>query len=178
MQQHEFNLPYQLGSPELIPESDTVDDAAVYEIDAEAGDVLILGTDGLFDNMWNDQLARIVNTHIQVPASALLPCLSCPFSRLLPAPSRPSRDPARVSSCPCTRPLLSLHKSFARPCTRFLAALADIFFFLASGFCCRSKGCCWSCTDLLRDSVAVQPACPPEPLVVVMQPACAVIDES
>jgi serine/threonine protein phosphatase PrpC len=77
VQQHSFNLPYQLASPELLPEADTADDAAVYEIDALPGDILILGTDGLFDNMWNDQLERIVNTHVQVrppaaPASASL----------------------------------------------------------------------------------------------------------
>ena len=66
MQQHEFNCPYQLGSPELVPETDTADDAVVYELDAEQGDILVLGTDGLFDNMWNDELERIVNTHLQV----------------------------------------------------------------------------------------------------------------
>eukprot|EP00884_Botryococcus_braunii_P015282 jgi/Botrbrau1/2437/Bobra.0395s0058.1 len=65
VQQHSFNLPYQLASPELLPEADTADDAALYEIDAQQGDILILGTDGLFDNMWNDQLERIVNNHLQ-----------------------------------------------------------------------------------------------------------------
>ncbi len=66
VQQHEFNCPYQLGSPEIVPETDTAEDAAVYELDAEQGDILVLGTDGLFDNMWDDQLERIVNTHLQV----------------------------------------------------------------------------------------------------------------
>ena len=50
-QQHEFNCPYQLGWKEFYPESDTAEDAETYSVDVLAGDCLIMGTDGLWDNV-------------------------------------------------------------------------------------------------------------------------------
>ena len=66
VQQHAFNMPYQLASARLLPEADAPEDADVYELDVEPGDVVVLGTDGLFDNMWDDQLAAIVHAHCRV----------------------------------------------------------------------------------------------------------------
>ena len=65
-QQHSFNCPYQLASPTMWPEADTADDADVYEVEMLPGDVIVLGSDGLFDNMWNFELEAIISEHLTV----------------------------------------------------------------------------------------------------------------
>ena len=70
---HSFNCPFQLASAELWPQADSADDADVYEVDLQPGDVIIMGSDGLFDNMWDAQLEKIVAAHLKVhTCSALL----------------------------------------------------------------------------------------------------------
>ncbi|XP_049849192.1 uncharacterized protein LOC126318217 isoform X2 [Schistocerca gregaria] len=55
--QHSFNLPYQLG-----PKSgDLPEDAIVCNIDVEMGDIVILGTDGLFDNLEHEVIVDIIS---------------------------------------------------------------------------------------------------------------------
>lgn len=61
---HEFNMPYQLGNPMILPETDWPSDTELYSFELKEGDVIVMGTDGLFDNMWNDDLSRIVNSFI------------------------------------------------------------------------------------------------------------------
>eukprot|EP01110_Echinostelium_bisporum_P005574 TRINITY_DN2360_c0_g1_i1.p2 TRINITY_DN2360_c0_g1~~TRINITY_DN2360_c0_g1_i1.p2 ORF type:complete len:142 (+),score=12.25 TRINITY_DN2360_c0_g1_i1:531-956(+) len=55
-QQHSFNFPFQLGtgSPTLPKDSDTE------KHDIEKGDIVILGSDGLFDNLFLTEIARVV----------------------------------------------------------------------------------------------------------------------
>lgn len=65
-QQHSFNCPYQLASPTKWPEADTADDADVYEVEMLPGDVIVLGSDGLLDNMWNFELEAVVSEHLKV----------------------------------------------------------------------------------------------------------------
>ncbi|XRB03522.1 protein phosphatase [Pycnococcus provasolii] len=62
-QQHNFNFPYQLGSD---PGSDTPDQADQYMINMRAGDVLVVGTDGLFDNVYNEEIVSLVKEASQV----------------------------------------------------------------------------------------------------------------
>ena len=54
-QQHYFNTPYQLSLPPTDMESDVLADlpesADRYEFNVEDGDVIILATDGIFDNV-------------------------------------------------------------------------------------------------------------------------------
>lgn len=38
----------------------------MYEIPLEEGDVVILATDGLFDNLWDEQLLELVDEALQV----------------------------------------------------------------------------------------------------------------
>lgn len=66
VQQHRFNMPLQLACEELLPGADGPADADVYELDLEAGDVLVAATDGLFDNMWDRQLEQLVATDLKV----------------------------------------------------------------------------------------------------------------
>lgn len=58
-QQHEFNFPYQIGSPDSMSDSPTKADAHV--VDLRPGDILIAGTDGLFDNVFPDEAAALVH---------------------------------------------------------------------------------------------------------------------
>jgi len=59
---HDFNMPYQLGNPMILPETDWPSNADTYSFELAAGDLIIMGSDGLFDNLWNDDLARIANS--------------------------------------------------------------------------------------------------------------------
>lgn len=54
-QQHEFNFPFQLGSGA----SDTADMADVYDVAVRAGDIIVLGTDGLTDNVYDDVIVSM-----------------------------------------------------------------------------------------------------------------------
>lgn len=56
-QQHDFNFPYQLGSPGTV--SDSPSAAQIFSIKVQVGDVVIVGTDGLLDNVFPDQAAAI-----------------------------------------------------------------------------------------------------------------------
>jgi hypothetical protein len=60
VQEHTWNCPYQLSHPALFPQTDTVADAAVSELELRRGDVLVAGSDGLFDNLWEEELLGVV----------------------------------------------------------------------------------------------------------------------
>jgi serine/threonine protein phosphatase PrpC len=66
-QQHYFNAPYQLS---IIPDTtiaylqNTPHDAYDDQFTAEEGDVIVLGTDGLWDNMYNEDIIKILKDDI------------------------------------------------------------------------------------------------------------------
>ncbi|CAM6088100.1 unnamed protein product [Calypogeia fissa] len=51
-QQHYFDCPYQLSSES----AQTADDATVYEVGVLEGDTIIMGSDGLFDNVYDSEI--------------------------------------------------------------------------------------------------------------------------
>jgi protein phosphatase PTC7 len=55
-QQHYFDCPYQLSSEN----AQTADDAAVYELSVLEGDVIVMGSDGLFDNVYDYEIESII----------------------------------------------------------------------------------------------------------------------
>lgn len=59
VQEHAWNQPYQLSHPHFNV-ANTPDDALEYSFHVEAGDVIILGSDGFFDNLWDDEIAEAV----------------------------------------------------------------------------------------------------------------------
>ena len=61
---HDFNMPYQLANPMILPETDWPSDADIYSFELQEGDVIVMGSDGLFDNVWDDDLTRIVNSFV------------------------------------------------------------------------------------------------------------------
>ncbi|KAJ1671014.1 hypothetical protein EV182_007867, partial [Spiromyces aspiralis] len=57
-QQHSFNYPYQLGTGE---HSDKPTDAQIFRLKVRRGDIIIVGTDGLFDNLFDEDILEEVN---------------------------------------------------------------------------------------------------------------------
>ncbi|RNA44882.1 phosphatase PTC7 -like protein [Brachionus plicatilis] len=69
-QTHRFNAPYQLGCtpPELLDHDlyrDTSDDSLCQTHEIKSGDFILLSSDGLFDNLYEDEIALIIDNHIQ-----------------------------------------------------------------------------------------------------------------
>ncbi|KAI0565803.1 PPM-type phosphatase [Gracilaria domingensis] len=58
-QQHYFNCPYQIGTDSL----DTVDVANSIEVPLRHGDWIIMGTDGLWDNVFAENIVEVVVQH-------------------------------------------------------------------------------------------------------------------
>lgn len=58
-QQHMFNMPFQLSHPSIIESPDDADSADVTTLQVQPGDIIVLATDGLYDNMFDDELASI-----------------------------------------------------------------------------------------------------------------------
>ncbi|RHZ44694.1 hypothetical protein Glove_712g12 [Diversispora epigaea] len=58
--QHSFNFPKQLGTGSF----DTPQDAQSYKIKIQKGDIVILGSDGLFDNVFEDDLLDEISRFI------------------------------------------------------------------------------------------------------------------
>eukprot|EP00873_Tetraselmis_striata_P008283 jgi/Tetstr1/428547/TSEL_018541.t1 len=56
-QQHDFNFPFQLGSEAGM--SDPPEAAAMFSVPVLEGDIVIMGTDGLFDNVFTDEIAHL-----------------------------------------------------------------------------------------------------------------------
>jgi len=55
-QQHIFNMPFQLGTES----KDKPKHAQRVDCDLKDGDIVVLGTDGLFDNMFDNKISKIV----------------------------------------------------------------------------------------------------------------------
>ena len=56
-QQHSFNFPFQLGTMS----KDSPEDAQSYTVKVREGDIVILATDGLFDNVFDEEIVEIIN---------------------------------------------------------------------------------------------------------------------
>ncbi|GBG68976.1 hypothetical protein CBR_g3675 [Chara braunii] len=54
--QHAFNFPYQIGT-----RGDDPAEAERYEIDVKEGDILVMGSDGLFDNLFHEEIGQIAS---------------------------------------------------------------------------------------------------------------------
>jgi protein phosphatase PTC7 len=55
--QHEFNMPFQLGWREAYPETDDPRKADVKKVRLKRGDCVVLGSDGLWDNVPHEDVA-------------------------------------------------------------------------------------------------------------------------
>ena len=66
-QEHEFGYPFQLGHHE---HADHPARAQLFSVVLEAGDIIILGTDGLFDNVSDADILEDVFKHVEQPGDA------------------------------------------------------------------------------------------------------------
>lgn len=57
---HGFNFPFQLGSRQIDKPSDGSYDI----VPIKEGDVIISGTDGLWDNMWNADIEKVISENL------------------------------------------------------------------------------------------------------------------
>ncbi|TPX43659.1 hypothetical protein SeMB42_g02301 [Synchytrium endobioticum] len=57
-QQHSFNFPFQLGTGS----HDTPDDAQSFKVKVQEGDIVIVGSDGMFDNVFDEDVVDIVRS--------------------------------------------------------------------------------------------------------------------
>lgn len=57
VQQHDFNFSYQLESGNS---NDLPNAAQVFKVPVASGDVIVAGTDGLFDNLYNNDITAVV----------------------------------------------------------------------------------------------------------------------
>ncbi|KAF9931396.1 hypothetical protein FBU30_010325 [Linnemannia zychae] len=55
-QQHSFNYPYQLGTGS----TDSPADAQMFTVKVESGDIVVMGTDGIFDNLFDEDILEEV----------------------------------------------------------------------------------------------------------------------
>ena len=53
-QQHEFNFPYQLAQKKY--NGDDPRDSICIGIDIKANDIIVVGSDGFFDNVYEDEV--------------------------------------------------------------------------------------------------------------------------
>ena len=73
-------MPYQLAVPGPDQYSDTSESAVVYELELHPGDVIIVATDGVLDNLWDDQMAKLVHQFLGVRCvfiGTMHPCILC-----------------------------------------------------------------------------------------------------
>ncbi|KAK6253592.1 hypothetical protein QUC31_015312 [Theobroma cacao] len=70
IQQHDFNCPYQLGNSKT---SDGPDMAMELFVRVKAGDIVVLGTDGLFDNMYPTEMEEILKRETNEQEGSICP---------------------------------------------------------------------------------------------------------
>ncbi|KAJ3012183.1 hypothetical protein HKX48_006421 [Thoreauomyces humboldtii] len=64
-QQHSFNFPYQLGTGSR----DSPTDAQTFCVKIEEGDIVILGSDGMFDNVFDEDIVDLIRTVVRSSGS-------------------------------------------------------------------------------------------------------------
>lgn len=57
-QQHDFNFPYQIGSADS--QSDSPKAAQRFDVTLQPGDIIVMGTDGLWDNCFDEEVASVI----------------------------------------------------------------------------------------------------------------------
>ena len=62
-QQHSFNFPFQLSCDTGNANPDLPEHADVHKLEVTQDDLVILGTDGLFDNLFDAEIVAIVDAH-------------------------------------------------------------------------------------------------------------------
>lgn len=67
-QQHTFNMPYQLSHPSFIENPDSATCAGLATLEVYAGDIIIVATDGMFDNLFDTEVLQLVADSLVLPS--------------------------------------------------------------------------------------------------------------
>jgi len=67
--QHQFNFPYQLGRNKYGEPhgEDRPSDAEIYQVSMKKGDIIVMGSDGLLDNVWPKEILDYINKQPKNP---------------------------------------------------------------------------------------------------------------
>lgn len=57
-------MPFQLSHPINVPGPDNADDADVAHLATQPGDIILLATDGLYDNLFDEEIEEIVSAFL------------------------------------------------------------------------------------------------------------------
>eukprot|EP00747_Dinoflagellata_sp_TGD_P193975 gnl/TRDRNA2_/TRDRNA2_60848_c0_seq1.p1 gnl/TRDRNA2_/TRDRNA2_60848_c0~~gnl/TRDRNA2_/TRDRNA2_60848_c0_seq1.p1 ORF type:complete len:434 (+),score=82.51 gnl/TRDRNA2_/TRDRNA2_60848_c0_seq1:59-1360(+) len=66
-----FNHPHQLAYPAFVPTTDTAEQAVFFDFPIQPGDLVVAATDGLFDNVFDDDILRVA-TNFTMPEQTAL----------------------------------------------------------------------------------------------------------
>ena len=69
-QEHYFNCPFQLGYAPLSEDIDSASEAQEFEFEIQPGDLVIVGSDGLFDNVFDEDIVAVANEAVAKVAGA------------------------------------------------------------------------------------------------------------
>lgn len=62
--QHFFDCPLQFAAfPDYTSATDNAEDAGLYDIDVQQGDLIVAGTDGLWDNVPQEEILTILQKY-------------------------------------------------------------------------------------------------------------------
>jgi hypothetical protein len=83
--QHFFDCPFQFGAcPDYSEQTDSAEDAAVCELAVQPGDVILAGSDGLWDNCYDEELLPLLPDGPEGAQQARMPQRpSCAFRLLV-----------------------------------------------------------------------------------------------
>ena len=99
--QHFFDCPLQFAAyPDYTNATDSAEDAGLYQLPVQHGDLIVAGTDGLWDNVHQEEIVQILSSHqndIQ-KVSNMIPFRACcskslacvPFDDMPSLPTRQS----------------------------------------------------------------------------------------
>ncbi|RKP39925.1 phosphatase 2C-like domain-containing protein, partial [Dimargaris cristalligena] len=68
-QQHSFNFPYQIGTGC----ADRPEDAQVFAFKVQRGDIILVGSDGLFDNLFDEDILEEIQRYVPQPTTPATP---------------------------------------------------------------------------------------------------------
>ena len=83
--QHFFDCPLQFAAyPDYTNATDSAEDAGLYQLPVQQGDLIVAGTDGLWDNVHQEEIVQILSSHqndIQRVSNCYSKSLACvPFN--------------------------------------------------------------------------------------------------
>lgn len=90
--QHGFNMPFQLGNRTLIPYTDVPKSSLQSVVPVQPGDIVVMASDGFFDNVWDEDLAALVQDSCLAEEDGEEDCVATMAEQLVNVAARNSQD--------------------------------------------------------------------------------------